>query len=756
MSILDLHEDEMLGAAEAAPQVAPRRQEPKFSAWGVLKAAGGGVPAGVAESGASGIDLLSGLSKVDVSPQAMRDSQNEEGRKRIQKQAQETLETGFRSDAGRSLRNVAADYLPDPLTAHAAEVVVGDFSRVATKAVTAGVTLGPVLGAVVTGAEEGFTASDKLAEQGVDVATRSKVGAVTGAVTAAGFALPVAGKTIAGTVGLAAAGGPVSFVAQQAATREILQNADYDALADQYDPFDPVGLTLSTLIPLGFGAAARRSTARAAKADQATVEAARVNLLRETVETARPAPVEGMETSGAHEAAYTKAMDQMADGQRVDVTDVAQRDLTPAVRQFADQIDAELIRPRIEQVPRDASLPAADRVIETRLATKVTENFDAAAVEYAGRPDAMGGKVLNTDVARELSPEYLADRTKSAAVHEPSSYFIKRLYEQRLAEIKPGEAVLFTSGGTGAGKTTAISNVPGARAMFDDASIVYDTNMNKLATAVKKIEQALKAGAEVQIMHVQRDPVEALVNGALPRAARQAKEFGTGRTVPLKAHADTHRGAAEVIQQLAEKYKDDPRVLIQVLDNTRGKDGTTPSTLDFVKGFDYNGLERRLYEALKQQYDAGAIPESVFRATAGDAAPGTGSVLRAGSGEQYQPGGAGAGRQGPAGAASGEGASLTPEVQGAIDALGIPKEVSQPLVDAAADALRPAEPTPDFLTREVDTLVTSRPDMLVQLEGMDAPRPIAEVMAMVRQEAARDLEDAPLVQAAAECAIRNL
>lgn len=46
--------------------------------------------------------------------------------------------------------------------------------------------------------------------------------------------------------------------------------------------------------------------------------------------------------------------------------------------------------------------------------------------------------------------------------------------------------------------------------------------------------------------------------------------------------------------------------------------------------------------------------------------------------------------------------------------------------------------------------------MLVQLEGMDAPRPIAEVMAMVRQEAARDLEDAPLVQAAAECAIRNL
>lgn len=477
MSLLDLHEDEMLGAAEAAPQVAPRRQEPKFSVWGVMKAAGGGVPAGVAESGASGIDLLSGLSKVDVSPQAMRDSQSDEGRKRIQKQAQETLETGFRSDAGRSLRNVAADYLPDPLTAHAAEVVVGDFSRVATKAVTAGVTLGPVLGAVVAGAEEGFTASDKLAEQGVDVATRSKVGAITGAVTAASFALPVAGKSIASTVGLAAAGGPVSFVAQQAATREILQNADYDKLADQYDPLDPVGLTLSTLIPLGFGAAALRSSARAARADAATVEAARVNLLAEGVETSRPEP-DAVDLSGAHEAAYSRAIDQMAAGERVDVGGVAKTDLTPAIRQFADQIDDDILR----------------------------------ALAAAPRAAAADAPVLNA---------------------EP----------------------------------------PAPRAPAD------------------------------------------------------------------------------------------------------------------------------------------------------------------------------------------EGVTLDPEVQGALDAVGIPKEVSQPVVDAAAAVLKPAEPAAkpvDPLTRGVDDLIATRSDMLVQLEGMDTPQPIADVMARIRQEAAVDLEDSPLVQAAAECAIRNL
>lgn len=477
MSILDLHGDDMLGAAEAAPPVPPKKQEPKFSAWGLLKAAGGGVPAGVAEMGASGVDLLSGLSKVDISAKAMAESQTEEGRKRIQKQAQETLETGFRSDTGRSLRNVAADYLPDPKTAHAAEIVVGDFSRVATKAVAAGVALGPVVGAALAGAEEGFTASDKLAEQGVDVATRSKVGAVTGAVTAAGFALPVAGKTLAGTAALAAAGGPVSFVAQQAATREILQNADYSQLADQYDPFDPVGLTLSTVIPLGFGAAALRSSARAARADQALVEAARVDLLRETVETSRldDAP----DLNGAHEAAYSRALDQLAAGERVDVGDVAARDLTPAVRQFADQIDDELMR------------------------------------------------------ARAAAP-------RAAAVDLPA----------------------------------AASDAPAPRA--PDAE---------------------------------------------------------------------------------------------------------------------------------------------------------------------QPG-----------------VTLDPEVQGALDAVGVPQEVVQPVVDAAAKLLAPPEAAQpvDPLTRGVDDLIATRQDMLVQLEGMDAPRPIAEVMARIRQEAAVELEDAPLIQAAAECAIRNL
>ncbi|MFX6949717.1 hypothetical protein ABTH81_21820, partial [Acinetobacter baumannii] len=60
---------------------------------------------------------------------------------------------------------------------------------------------------------------------------------------------------------------------QQAATRSILQNAGYDKIAEQYDPFDPVGLAVATLIPAGFGAYASRGL-RGARPVAAPVDAA--------------------------------------------------------------------------------------------------------------------------------------------------------------------------------------------------------------------------------------------------------------------------------------------------------------------------------------------------------------------------------------------------------------------------------------------------------------------------------------------------
>lgn len=176
-------------------------------------------------------------------------------------EAMATLKTdgiNWRTDEAQQAYKFGADLRPDPLTAGTAENIVFGLTKGLTKAVGSAVALGPVGGAAAFGVSEGMTTAEDLAGQGVDQTTRTQVGAVVGGMSALGVALPVAGKTLAQTAGLVVAGGPASFIAQQMATREILRGADYKALAEQFDPLDPVGLAVATLLPAGFAAYAKR------------------------------------------------------------------------------------------------------------------------------------------------------------------------------------------------------------------------------------------------------------------------------------------------------------------------------------------------------------------------------------------------------------------------------------------------------------------------------------------------------------------
>lgn len=181
------------------------------------------------------------------------------------------------SDIGTSFRNVSASMRPDPATASTAEQVVFGAVRLGGKLV-AGSALGP-FGIAGAAAEEGLTQAEDLRRQGVGFETRTTVGAVTAGATGVSAALPMAGSTVPRTVGMYLAGGPGGFVAQQAATRAILEGADYGELAKQYDPLDPVGLAVSALVPLPFAVVGGMRAARSAPAPQADVDAAMVHNL---------------------------------------------------------------------------------------------------------------------------------------------------------------------------------------------------------------------------------------------------------------------------------------------------------------------------------------------------------------------------------------------------------------------------------------------------------------------------------------------
>lgn len=519
--------------------------------------------------------------------------------------------------------NRAADYWT-PNYAEVGKVghVLGGLSEIVLPLMASGGN--PTL---LIGSQEMGTATE-LVRQGVDSDTAVKAGLLQGGATAVGFRLPAAfGNTLAQRLATGAGVNLAVGVPQRAATASLLEAAKRPDLADAYGNSTDA-LAVDVLTGLVFGGIAHVAAGKVKPSDADAVLTA-ANAKHYQADTAPGIPADPA-ASVAHQSAIDTTIQQLVRGERVNVAEAIteanfiKRPESPigaAIREaYGGNAALSGAPPRnpaelLAAMPRAKNLPELDRKIETRLAEKIVGDYPAAVMEYNALPDAMGGKVLNVDTARELSPDYAASKESrallSAAVHEPASYFIKQVYADRLAEMPPDSTVMFTSGGTGAGKSSAIERSPTAAQAMSVAHLVYDTNMNGFDSAVGKIEQALAAGGKVDIWHVQRDPVDALVNGALPRA------MDRGRAVPLDAHEATHVGAAGTIVQLAERYQHDPRVSIHVLDNTRGKGNASEVPVEFVKTFDYNGLRERLISALEKEYQDGRITDAIYRGTLG-------------------------------------------------------------------------------------------------------------------------------------------
>lgn len=251
------------------------------------------------------------------------------------------------------------------------------------------------------------------------------------------------------------------------------------------------------------------------------------------------------------------------------------------------------------------------------LQDRIDNDFDALVEEYNGLNGTDNGKVLDADIARELSPEYRADRSRASEVHEAVGNFIDKLYAKRIEEIGPNGVVAFMAGGGGAGKSS-VQRFLGDR--LNAADIVYDGTMSSYDSAKRRVQLALDAGHGVLISYVYRDPAEAVKNGVFPRAMK------TGRTVPVAALVKGHAGSSEAIRKLQETFGDDPAFEIVAIDNSRGPNKAEVAPLASIPRVNVEGLKERLIDVTNEEYEAGRISGIISRTTLEGYTPGPGST----------------------------------------------------------------------------------------------------------------------------------
>lgn len=304
-------------------------------------------------------------------------------------------------------------------------------------------------------------------------------------------------------------------------------------------------------------------------------------------------------------------------------------------------------------------LTPQEREVEQRAIDNLQTNLPALVAGYREKY----GSEISTDNARDIvSPDYAASREAatewSRATQRPAAALANYLYDEALRHPDSSKAriVLMTAGGTGAGKTTALRHLP---ELARDSQLVYDSNLGSKRSSLEKIEAALSAGNDVRILFVHREPVEALVNGVLPRAMEE------GRVVDLDAHTRMYRDSVENLKYLARRYESEPRVQLSVWDNSRGPGNGRLVPIETLAGIRYSSGELlpRLHDALETEYGNGRISQSVYRATLGAASPEAagGVACHSGSGAS-ETGGASAAGQHPCGDV-GRGTRREPEPQ---------------------------------------------------------------------------------------------
>lgn len=222
---------------------------------------------------------------------------------------------------------------------------------------------------------------------------------------------------------------------------------------------------------------------------------------------------------------------------------------------------------------------------------KVVQDYEKRVIQEYGTPN-----VITADEGKYVLPGY--EGRKAPEYHEAASGLAQHIYDEKLISRKGqgNNTVLFTAGGTGSGKTSALRN---AGTDFKDYSIIYDTNLTG-KKAAEKIQKALDGGYKVQIAYVQRNPIKAFEEGVLPRVRTR------NRIVSIDEHIERHKALENVIE-LKKQFGN--KIDVRYIDNTGVKGTQKVVSFAELPKFKYNDstLRKVLNESLDKAIKAGKI-----------------------------------------------------------------------------------------------------------------------------------------------------
>jgi hypothetical protein len=201
--------------------------------------------------------------------------------------------------------------------------------------------------------------------------------------------------------------------------------------------------------------------------------------------------------------------------------------------------------------------------VRLRFERQVRHRFSRLCTIYQ-EMKGVEGRIINTDMAKELCPEYSASprgRIRySGCAYGPAKEFAEKLFDLWVSHPQT-KYVVFLAGGAGSGKSSAITTGSQNSTLFEREYLIVDGTLSSFDVAVRQIQRSLSENKVVLVSYVYC-PLGNALNWAIRRALER------GRTVSLHAFAGTHIASQRTVLRVFERYRVDSRVVIRVIDNS--------------------------------------------------------------------------------------------------------------------------------------------------------------------------------------------